>query len=118
MELRYMGFEQRQNARAYRFDGIKKGGPVRHFVVTVDLALFLAHHVGIQEGPTLCARKLAAELETCGDGEHALTEADLEAYASARAAADIRRAESRRAANARRAAAAGADHSPWRNSGL
>ncbi len=41
MEVRYLGFEQQLNARAYRFDVIEKGQPARRFIVTADLALFL-----------------------------------------------------------------------------
>ena len=56
MELRYLGFDQLQNARGYRFNLVVKGDATRQFVVTVDLALFLAHRVGIQEGAqSLCA---------------------------------------------------------------
>src|ERR1051325_7255560 len=61
MQLRYLGFDQLQNARAFRFDIITKGEVTKHAVVTADLALFLQHHVGIQDGPTLCASKLSAD---------------------------------------------------------
>jgi len=59
VELRYMGFQQKQNRRLYRFDmndaGTKSSIP---HVVSVDMELFLKHHVGIQEGPALCAQKI------------------------------------------------------------
>ena len=96
MELRYLGFDQSQNARAYRFDVTKLGGGTQHFVVTVDLGLFQTHRVAIQEGPSLCARKLAADIETCHPGAHQLTSEDLRAYADLRAAAETRRAEARK----------------------
>ena len=64
MELRYMGFQQKQNRRLYRFDmndaGTKSSIP---HVVSVDMDLFLRHHVGIQEGPALCAQKINADIE-------------------------------------------------------
>ena len=41
MEVRYLGFEQRQNARSYRFDVVEKGPPARRFIVSADLSLFL-----------------------------------------------------------------------------
>jgi hypothetical protein len=118
MEFRYLGFDQRQNARAYRFDGIVKGEPIRHFIVTADLSLFLMHHVGIQEGPGLCATKLAADLEKTLEGTHELTEDDLRAHASARANAEARKAEARKAGTRRAAGAAAQAHSPWRNTGF
>ena len=65
MELRYMGFDQKQNTRTYKFDGVANGQPTVHFVVTADLALFLANRIGIQEGPTLCAHKLSSAAGTC-----------------------------------------------------
>ena len=68
MEFRYLGFEQRQNARAYRFDGIAKGEPNRRFIVTADMALFLMHRIAIQEGPSLCVLKITAALENTPDG--------------------------------------------------
>jgi hypothetical protein len=118
MELRYLGFEQNQNSRAYRFDVIEKGSAVRRFVVTADLALFLTHRVGIQEGPNLCAQKLEAGLKA-GDVEiDRLTEEDLRAHTDARTQALARKAEARRP-SIRRLAAASAAHSqsPWRKPG-
>ena len=80
MEVRYLEFEQRQNARSYRFDVLAKGMPLRHFIVTVDLFLFHAYGVGIQEGPSLCASKLVADLERYFAGAHVLTADDLSSY--------------------------------------
>ncbi len=70
MEVRYMGFEQRKNAREYQFNVTEKGQPSRHFVVTADLAMFLLHRVAIQEGPTLSASKLTSDLAKNFEGEH------------------------------------------------
>lgn len=114
MEFRYLGFDQSQNARAYRFDVIEKGRATRQFVITADLGLFRTHHVAIQEGPSLCAHKLAADLETCPDGIHELTTEDLRAYADARTAAEERIAEARK--NGLRRPKISPDHSqsPWR----
>lgn len=118
MELRYLGFDQQKNARTYRFDVLEKGQPSRHFVVTADLALFLAHHVGIQEGPTLCANKLSADLENNVDGSHELTADDLRSHASARTLAEAQRAEQRRNTRRRPTPATSAEGSPWRNFGI
>jgi hypothetical protein len=117
MQIRYLGFEQLKNARAYRFDVVEKGQPNKEFTVTADLALFLEHHVGIQEGPSLCASKLTADLENSCEGEHQLTSADLRAHADARTAEEHRRAEARRSGVRRSVAPATPhEHSPWRNS--
>jgi hypothetical protein len=96
VEVRYLGFDQQQNARSYRFDVIEKGQPARRFTVNADLTLFLTHHVGIQEGPTLSASKLAADLERNFDGPHELTSEDLRSHANARTLAEAQRAEMRR----------------------
>jgi hypothetical protein len=101
MELRYMGFEQLRNARVFRFDILAKGEVTRQAVVTADMALFLQHRVGIQDGPTLCSVKLTADLEQSIEGEHTLTADDLRAYSDARLAAETKRIEARRLAGRR-----------------
>lgn len=112
MDIRYMGFEQLQNARSYRFDVVEKGKPSRRCTVTADLSLFHSHGVVIQEGPSLSAGKLVADLEKDFWGVHELTADDLLSYATARSAAQAKRAESRR--SPRRAHPAVTDASPWR----
>jgi hypothetical protein len=102
MELRYMGFDQKQNTRNYKFDGVANGQPTLHFVVTADLALFLTNRIGIQEGPTLCARKLSCSPEPAADANLELTDDDLRAHANARSMADARKAEVRRLGPRRR----------------
>ena len=96
MQLRYLGFDQLQNARAFRFDVINKGEATRQEIVTADLSLFLVHHVGIQDGPTLCASKLSADIENSIEGNHTLTADDIRAHAEARATAEAKRIEARR----------------------
>jgi hypothetical protein len=117
MEFRYLGFDQQRNVRAYRFDVLAKGEPTRHVVITTELGLFLTHRIGIQEGPGLCAKKLAADLENGAEGPHELVEEDLKAHSAAIASAEARRAEMRKA-GPRRAAAGAPEQSPWRNFGL
>lgn len=101
MELRYLGFDQLRNARAFRFDIIIKGETTRQAVVTADMALFLQHRVSIQDGPTLCAVKLTADIERSFDGDHVLTGGDLQAHSEARVAAETKRIEARRMAGRR-----------------
>jgi hypothetical protein len=96
MELRYMGFEQLRNARTFRFDIVNKGASTRRAEITADIALFVQFHVGIQDGPSLCAGKLTSDLENNFEGEHVLTADDLRAYSAHRAAADEKRLEKRR----------------------
>ena len=117
MEFRYLGFDQQKNARTYKFDVLVKGEPARHLVITADLGVFLANRIGIQEGPTLCAKKLAADLEQNSEGTHELTDEDVRAHAAGLALAETRRAEARRAAP-RRPSPTAHEQSPWRNSGL
>lgn len=96
MQLRYMGFDQAKAVRVYRFDLLDERAPAIRYVITADLSLFLKHHVGIQEGPSLCARKLASDLETLAQHEHILTNDDLLAYVAARADVEARKAAARR----------------------
>ena len=115
MDLRYMGFDQQKNVRSYRFDAVEKGAPKREFVVTADLALFLAHRIAIQEGPNMCGIKLAAAMESNSEALHELTDADLRAHVVARTDAEARRAAARKT-NPRRApkpSPEARENSPW-----
>ena len=78
-----MGFNQAKNIREYKFDGVAENETTTHFVVSADLALFVRYHVGLQEGPALCLKKLSADLEALQQLPHELTGGDLAAYASA-----------------------------------
>jgi hypothetical protein len=96
VDLRLTGFDQEQNRRVFRFDGVTPGEPTVQFTISADLTLFLKHRIGLQEGPQLCARKLAADLENVRPGHHELTNEDLRAYVAARSAAeDARKARLR-----------------------
>jgi len=115
MEVRYLGFEQLKSARSYRFDVIEKGQPTKRFIVTADLSLFYTHRVGIQEGPTLSASKLIADLEKDFAGAHELTAEDLLSYVNARSMAEARRAQMRKAPR-RGIPRPAVEQSPWRGS--
>ena len=95
MQVRYLGFDQQQNARSYRFEVTEEGQPTKRFTVNADMALFLAHRVSIQEGPTLAASKLAAGLDSNFDGVYELTSEDLRSHVNARLIAEALRAERR-----------------------
>jgi hypothetical protein len=99
MQLRYMGFDQEKNIREYLFDGLAPGEAAKHFVVSADLALFAKYRVCLQEGPALCLKRLAADLEMLQPLPHELTSDDLDAFTSARAAAAERKTSSRKSRN-------------------
>lgn len=114
MEIRYLGFDQQQNARSYRFDVVETGEPSKRFIVTADLSLFHTHGVVIQEGPSLCAGKLVADLEKNFAGAHELTADDLRSYVNARSLAEAKRAEMRK--TPRRRPSPAEERSHWRGS--
>jgi hypothetical protein len=95
MELRYVGFDQHDNTRAYKFDSVSEGQHAVRLVITADLTLFLKHHVSIQEGPILCARKLTTDPATIGPENHRLTDEDLLAFTTARTAEEALKAKLR-----------------------
>lgn len=96
MEIRYVGFDQRQNSRVYRFEVRLDGRLTKQASVTVDLTVFRDHSVGIQDGPFLSGNKLTADLERGWEGAHELTAADVHAYADAKALAGAQRASARK----------------------
>jgi len=119
VEIRYLGFDQRQNSRVYRFDVRTDGRQLNQVSVTADISVFRNHSVGIQEGPFLCGNKLTADLARGWEGEHELTAADVRAYADAKALADTQRAEARKATRRRPGVQAETQQkSPWRNFGI
>jgi hypothetical protein len=77
--FRYVGFEQANAMRTYRFERTFLGEPAELFRVTTDLAMLAKHHVTIQEGPALCLRLLTIGLPASGalGFQHALTEEDI-----------------------------------------
>jgi cold shock CspA family protein len=82
--LRYVGFEQAQGIRSYKFERNRAGEDTEALIVTTDLALFTRHRVPIQEGPALCMRLLEAEVETGPPLRRSLTEKDLIAFLASR----------------------------------
>ncbi|MDH4187588.1 MAG: cold shock domain-containing protein [Nitrospira sp.] len=89
VQLRYMGFEQIECIRAYRFQRFSPGDQPETFIVTADLALFRKHHVGMQEGPSLCLQALMAELSGPDripqpSLQRALTDADMLTHLASR----------------------------------
>ena len=91
----YTGFDQPKGVRHYKFSAVAHGQATVEFIVSVDMALFLKYHVGIQEGPGLCLRKLSQANAGASPIEGELTEGDVVAYVSDRAAAVARNLERR-----------------------
>ena len=119
MEIRYLGFEQSQNSRCYRFEVREKGLPNRQLAVTANMDVFRLHRVGIQEGPSLSGIKLTEDLEKGWELEHELTAADVRAYADNKSLAEAQRAAARKNPRRRPAAPAEANQtSAWRNFGI
>ena len=96
MQIRYLGFDQRQNSRVYRFDVRVEGCLTKEVSISADISIFRDHSVGIQEGPTLSGHKLTSDLERGWEGEHELTAADVQAFADTKALADAHRAGARK----------------------
>jgi len=96
--LRYLGFEQAQNVRAYRFERLLPGEETTTLLVTADMTLFARYHVALQEGPGLCLHLLlAAEPDAPAQqitrpqaGNHTLTEQDILAHMAAHPASGNR----------------------------
>jgi hypothetical protein len=105
MQVRYLGFDQQQNVRSYRFELMEEGQPIRRFTVNADLALFLAQRVSIQEGPDLAASKLSAGLDSHFDGVYELTSEDLSSFVNARSIAEAQQAERRKSSRQRHSSA-------------
>jgi hypothetical protein len=119
VQVRYLGFDQRQNSRVYRFDVRAEGMLKKQVSITADVAVFRDHSVGMQEGPFLSGNKLTADLERGWEGDHELTAADVRAYADTKALAAAQRAATRK--TPRRPAEVPAEaqqKSPWRNFGV
>ncbi|RPJ57275.1 MAG: hypothetical protein EHM23_21065 [Acidobacteria bacterium] len=84
-EVRYQGFEQKNDVRSFKFRAGRTGEEDQEVVVTADLALFRKHGITIQEGPALCLRFVEAELQQrslseSGAWRRTLTEKELIAH--------------------------------------
>lgn len=91
-DLRYAGFHQTGVVRSYCFDRAAPGGKGQGFVVTVNMTLLLRHRIGVQEVPSLCLLKLAADLRDLASSQgHEFGEADMIAYAQLRTSAAERK---------------------------
>ena len=89
-QLRYVGFRHVENLRHFRFERITPGGPTQVFEVAANLALFHTFRIAIQEGPSLCMRVIATELDAGRKNEDLaccpLTEQHMRDYLASRPA--------------------------------
>lgn len=87
-QLRFVGFRHLDNLRRFRFERITPGGPTQNFEVSANLALFHTLNIAIQDGPALCMRVIAAELEAGRQWEDlalsSLTEQHMRDYVASR----------------------------------
>jgi len=102
VHLQYMGYEQEGRVRSYHFDRISPGEDRQTLIVTADLALFLKHHIGIQEGPALSRQLLLAEMSGQSPGASsalhcALTDTEMLAHIASRPASSPGRGQKRAA---------------------
>ncbi len=91
VHLRYLGFEQTGGVRTYRFERAAAGEPARTLVLTIDVKLFVKHHIGMQDGPALCLRHLAEPANAMVENQVLGDEAML-AFVASRPAASPSRA--------------------------
>jgi cold shock CspA family protein len=83
-DLRYGGFRQVANVRTYRFDAVTSGSFVQHSIL-LDTTLLLKYHVGVQEIPALCLRKVTADIKASPQSvSHELDDGDLGELAASR----------------------------------
>jgi cold shock CspA family protein len=88
--LRYVGFDQAEGIRSYKFECTPPEEEMKTVVVTTDIALFIRHRVPLQEGPGLCLRLLETESAKSRESRFALTENDLITFLAARLGASIK----------------------------
>ncbi len=92
-DLRYAGFRQAEGVRTYRFDAVTLGKPVQHSIL-LDTSLLIKHHIGMQEVPALCVKKVISDLRARPESvSHELGDDDLRQIAGSRAAERIRKAQ-------------------------
>lgn len=96
MSFRYLGFEPFQNKRLYQFERQGTGLAASRLMVSAELAQFSTHGVNIQDGPILCARRLAAGQDDSSQELIQLTDEDFRAHAAVQAMAEQRKATGRR----------------------
>jgi hypothetical protein len=88
--VRYVGFDQAESIRSYKFERTPPGEEMKTVIVTTDIALFTRYRVLLQEGPGLCLRLLETESAKRCESRFALTENDLMTFLAGRLGASIK----------------------------
>ncbi len=87
VQLRYLGFDQVQNIRTYKYVRVSPREAYSTVTVSVDLGLLFKHHVAIQDGPAACLYTLTKtpghSAEPSCDS-HVLTDPDVLSYLDSR----------------------------------
>jgi len=95
MQLVYMGFTQEASFRCFHFQRILTQQrltnlpKVVQFTLKADMALFMQHHIPVQEGPAICLQILTDTLVGSDENEitstsYAVTKEHLSTFVSAR----------------------------------
>jgi hypothetical protein len=66
MQWLFRGFEQSSAGREYKFETLEFGKEPLKATVVIDLRLMREHGIHLQDGVTLCLRKLAAAEPAAG----------------------------------------------------
>ncbi len=92
-DLRYAGFRQAEGVRTYRFDAVSTGKPVQHSIL-LDTTLLIKHHIGMQEVPALCVKKVMSDLRAHPESvSHEIGDDDLREIAGCRDEERLRKAQ-------------------------
>jgi hypothetical protein len=95
MQLVYMGFTQEASLRCFHFQRILAQSRLSNlpkivqFTLKADMALFMQHHIPVQEGPAICLQILTDSLAGSDENEiapvsYAITKEHLSTFVSAR----------------------------------
>ena len=81
------GFQQKENLRHYRFEGIADDRTRVDYFVVADLVLLRKYQIGLQDAPLLCLHLLQSEGESSETRRLTFSEDAMRKYAGDRAAA-------------------------------
>ena len=95
MQLVYMGFTQEATLRCFHFQRVLTQSRLTNlprivqFTLKADMALFMQHHIPVQEGPAICLQILTDTLVGSEEAEvasasYAVTKEHLSTFVSAR----------------------------------
>jgi len=95
MQLVYMGFTQEASLRCFHFQRVLTQSRLTNlprivqFTLKADMALFMQHHIPVQEGPAICLQILTDTLVGSDENEiastsYAVTPEHLSTFVSAR----------------------------------